>query len=609
MAPAQSIPLATLEVNGRQRPPAWAVRQRQLMALMERAAQVLVERYTRADGTFKWREEWAGMHGTDNAYEIFLSFPLFYLLGGGDRMLELAQKEWDALTWQFTEYGTVYREFVAYFDWFHHSESYTYLFYLGLADPAHHINRRRALNFAAMYIGEDEEAQNWDAERRMMRSPINGSKSPRIELTIEDWANHRPTLARYLVPYEDFPGLDSTDPFAVVDWNDDEVFEQVLKLINQRMVRGDVPLNLSATTLVTHAYLYTGEAKYKQWVLDYVQAWVERKDQNNGIMPDNVGPTGRIGECMNGKWWGGYYGWRWPHGSKNILEPTLVAGSNAMLLTGDASWLDLHRSQLDLLWSLRREENGRIEIPARHGAQGFFDYRPPDPFYYIHLYYMSQSQADLARLDEVFPQRQGFERQRVDWPSFKGGFCPPNPWFMYMEGNNPGFPQQILEETCAGVYQALERIETDAADPEEILINYYQKLNPVVPEGLVQMAMGTPAAVYNGGLLHTHLCYFDPSRGRPGLPEYVAALVDRVESGSVALTLVSTDPLESRRVLVQAGMFGEHEFERVELEGGGEVEVNGRHFQVRLGPSAQARLRLGLKRFEHRPCYGFPAFA
>ena len=50
------------------------------------------------------------------------------------------------------------------------------------------------------------------------------------------------------------------------------------------------------------------------WVLDYLEAWAERIAANDGLCPDNVGPNGRIGELMGGKWWGGYYGWRWPHG-------------------------------------------------------------------------------------------------------------------------------------------------------------------------------------------------------------------------------------------------------------------------------------------------------
>ena len=42
-----------------------------------------------------------------------------------------------------------------------------------------------------------------------------------------------------------------------------------------------------------------------------------------------------------------------------------MAGSCAALMTGDMSWLDLCRSQLDMLWDLRREEEGVLKVPAR----------------------------------------------------------------------------------------------------------------------------------------------------------------------------------------------------------------------------------------------------
>ena len=47
-------------------PPAWALAQRHLIAVMNEAAPVFQERYTRADGTFIWRQEWPGMDGSES---------------------------------------------------------------------------------------------------------------------------------------------------------------------------------------------------------------------------------------------------------------------------------------------------------------------------------------------------------------------------------------------------------------------------------------------------------------------------------------------------------------------------------------------------------------
>ena len=599
----------TAVATGRCVPPEWAVRQRYLIEMMDHAAPYFLARTTRPDGTLIWRKEWPGMDASDDGYEGFRTFPLFYLIGGSERIHEFARRQWEAVTWQFTGYGQVYREFDGYYDWMHHGESYTYLYYLAMCNPYHHKDRARALSFAAMYTGEDPEAPNWDSERRMIRSPINGSKGPRSLMTAEDWVTLRSVLANYLTPYEDVPGLTGDDPFVKVDWNDDEWFDRVLKLMNERMVPGDVPLNLNATSLITSAYMYTGEEKYRQWVLDYLTAWIDRTKANNGIMPDNIGPTGKIGERMNGNWWGGYYGWRWPHGARMLLLATLVAGANATLLTGDVSWLELHRSQLDLLWSLRQEDDGIAKIPHRYGAKGWFDYRPPDPEFMIHLYCLSRAQEDLQRIEERTPVLDDWSR----FPRFgKGGSFRPEPWFAFIKGKNPDFPNAVLDDTSGEIFRRLDMIDEDYTDPESRDEDFWMRLNPVIPEGLTQMAMGTPTALYLGGHLHADVRYFDPRLRRPGLPEGVAALVNEITTDTVSITLVNTDPLRSSAVLMQAGSFGEHEFTRgtMKSSGGGKQRftVIGKHLRLNLGHGVKADLRLKMKRFAHHPSYDFPDF-
>ena len=75
---------------------------------------------------------------------------------------------------------------------------------------------------------------------------------------------------------------------------------------------------------MTHAFAYTGEEKYRAWVLDYLNGWEERTARNGGITPDNIGLSGEIGEYNEGQWWGGYYGWRWPHGAMTLMEPMSI---------------------------------------------------------------------------------------------------------------------------------------------------------------------------------------------------------------------------------------------------------------------------------------------
>lgn len=592
-------------------PPDWALWERFLIDATNQAAVEFVERYTRPDGTLIWRDKWPGMDGSDDGYESFVSFPLFYALGGSETVHGLAREEWNAITWQFTQYGQIYREFDAYYDWMHHGESYTYIYYFGLADPTVHQDFVRAIKFAALYIGEDEEAANWDSEHKLIRSPINGSKGPRFEMTAEDWVTHRPVLANYLAPFEDIPnvpGLD-TDPFAKADWNDDAVFAEILKLMNQRMAKGDVPLNLTATSLVTNAYLYTGEEKYRRWVLDYVEAWQERTRANGGITPDNIGLSGKIGEYMDGKWWGGYYGWRWPHGAMNILESTLIAASNALLLTGDFSYLDLPRSQLDLLWSLGREIDGVFKIPHRHGDRGWFDYRPPDPRLWVHLWFLSQSEEDLKRL-ENFPDKQGWaEKFRLFG---KGGQYHPAGWFLFVTGRHPNYPDIVLRDHWTEMFRRLERMRNDDLSKcKEWDVHHWQDINPVLCDALVQLTTGSPQVIYHGGLLHCRVRYFDPEKRRPGLPDAVAALVEGMGHDHITLQLVNLDPLRPREVILQAGAFGEHRFTTVQKVDDPSVqeppiEIEAKSFQVHLEPSAGVKLSIGMKRFVNHPSYAFP---
>ena len=276
-------------------------------------------------------------------------------------------------------------------------------------------------------------------------------------------------------------------------------------------------------------------------------------------------------------------------------------------MTGDFSWLDLCRSQLDMLWDLRREEDGIIKVPARHGDQGWFDYREPDPLYYIHLYYLSQSDEDLARLDEVFPDRAGFKTTSPSWHAGKAGPCPPTAWLAFIEGLHASYPQQMIEETHTGILQSLDRLYADDSDPETRECYHFHNLNPVVPEGLLQMGMGTPAAMYNGGLLLSHVRYFDPMLKRPGLPRHVAALAEHVSADSIKLTLVNTDPVSSHRVLIQAGTFAEHEFTSARVDGK-VIALDGLHVCIELDRSAKAHLHLKLKRFAHRPTYDLPDY-
>jgi len=587
------LPIVTISTTAP--PPDWALWERYLLDGFYPAAMEFVEKYTRPDGTLIWRDAWPGMDGSDDGYESFGNFPLYYCLGGPEEIHALSRHLWEGVTRQFTAYGQVEREFDGYYDWMHHGESSTYMYFLGLADPAVAKDRERALRFAAMYMGEDPQAENYDPSRQLIRSPINGSRGPRFENTAEDWVTHRPVLADYPLPYDDIPGVMSSDA-----WIDDVRFPAILQAMNQRMMRGDVPLNLTSTSLVLNAFLYSGEAKYREWVESYADAWLDRTRRNDNILPDNVGLDDEIGQYMDGKWWGGYYGWRWPHGLFNLVESSLIGASNAYLATGDARFLELPRSVFDLVLSHARiNVRGERVVPHRHGDQGWYDFRPIDPSLPVHLWSLTEAEEDYARLVALVPREA---RTSLQYHRHKGDSEHSASWAGFVEGLHPDYPVEILRATWLESQRRMEATRCDRTTPDQQDVHHWQLRNPVVLEGLVQLALGAPNHVYHGGMLHCRLFYFDPDHGRPGLPADVAAMAVPTSAGEVDATLVNLHSSQWRRVVIQGGAFGEHELTRVETPSE-RLEVDGHRVEVRLAPGACGRIRIIMQRHERRPGY------
>ena len=106
-------------------------------------------------------------------------------------------------------------------------------------------------------------------------------------------------------------------------------------------------------------------------------------------------------------------------------------------------------------------------------------------------------------------------------------------------------------------------------------------------------------------MLHSRVRYFDPERRRAGIPPDVGALVEKLEDDSMTLTLVNTNPVEARDVIVQAGAYAEHRFTGVEINGQS-AEGKGSWITVKLEPGCGAKLQLGMKRYSAAPTLAFP---
>jgi hypothetical protein len=635
-------------------PPAWAYLERALIDLVDRSVYPYLEKYTRPDGSLRWMQkspgDWQTRDGVDDFYESFVNWPLYYLLGGGDHILSLADRQWDALTRQLSEIGAVHNEYEPGYDQFHQSEHYTYFYHLCMADPHNPKLRQRACRFAGFYTGEDPSAPNYDPAHKIIRSVHNGSTGPRWGYfygePVYGWSS---VMQPYGLPFEDIPGITSYE-----DLQDPELARRMGQAMHERMGRGDAATNLMVTSLVTNAFLLTGEEKYRDWILEYTDAWIERARQNGGLLPDNVGLNGIVGEYLDGRWYGGGYGWSWPHGYYNIGMAATVAGANAFLLTGEPGYLNLPRVQMDAILSrgvnqpisqlgeaLRHHWSGQLAglnenttilmFPYRYRDSGWFDYQLMSPIYPTAVWNLSQDPQDWERLERI---RLG---EPYDWRTVfsfrtKEESGHEQPWLRYLAGENPGYPEAILRACFSQVSRRLEWIasdDLDLEDPQNLHqtdVHHWQRRNPVLTEALVQLTLGAPQPIYNGGLLFSSIRYYDAERQRPGLPQDVAALVNGVCDLEVDLNLVNLNAFEPRRVIIQAGSFAQNRFThlrysrriseypgppgsyiappmRVEWV---EQDYDDPWVEVELPPASELQLDLSFQRFTQPPSYQTP---
>lgn len=502
-------------------PPVWAVKQRQLITIMNEAAPLYLNKFTYPGGTMR-------EHGKlDDDYECFNNWPLFYIIGGDEKIFDWALQEWSAITrqWTYQHQKSVHKEFVKQYDMLHLSEGYVGFQYFGLADPTIPENIDRARRFAGFYMNEDPEARNYDPAQKIIRSPITGSAGPAFEsdadyVLIYGHASLHPIVKQLESGWEKNP----------------KRHEEIQKLYNEIVISGDVPMNLAITGLVTHAYLLTGDEKYKKWVLEYVDAWMDRTRENNGIIPDNVGLSGRIGEKRDGQWWGGFFGWGGRYSVEMIFNSLITASECAYILSGDPKYLGFLRSQADMLLDKSIVKDGDLLVPYKMGPAGWYDYRPLGAYIFSHLWHASLDPVDWERMERIRKGRKNgpWEYAYADSPN-----PPPNPeaemwkpdgtlfdWnevlndlrgnqhrrnepphLSYLGGTNPDWPEKILNGEFDPVFRNIERIKKGTYENEwksqSILLQ-----NPIFTNGLAQMTMGAPFTCFNGGILRAQVRYF-----------------------------------------------------------------------------------------------------
>jgi hypothetical protein len=430
-------------------------------------------------------------------------------------------------------------------------------------------------------MNEDPDAPNYDAKYKIIKSMFNGSRGPLLrKATALDWAGDPFEVGnRFRLGHGERTYQECLDHFK--DYND---------------IVGDHPQNMLTTVLAANAYMLPGsqtefgnQNKYKVWLLEYVDAWLERMHANNGIIPTNIGLDGKIGSAADGKWYGGVYGWGFsvvvPQTGKlahrNSHHLGLHGFLNAYLLTGDDKYLDGWRKQIDKVNSNKKKVDGTTLYPSMFGAKGWYEFKP-QPYQHgaLEIYFMSKKPEDRKRIVA-------------------------NAWLSYLEGKNPGYVEEALHKDIERMRKRVAGMRADTTTPDTRLSDDTLPLNPASVDSLIELALGGLPPKNHGGLLFCTLRYFNPARRRAGLPEDVAALIDKLDADETAVTLVNTSSVHERTVLVQAGGYAEHQFVEARLRGK-TTPIDGAHVAVRLAPGSGERVVLKMRRFVNAPTLAQP---
>jgi hypothetical protein len=566
-----------IHLDSRMDPPRWAVLERQLLDANVPACREFFNKYFDERGRILCFVRWGANDGPDDAFENFNRWPELHALGASDEILRMYLKGHEGLLQQYTvakttdlpvaRQGMYYKDFIVQSDWMHHGEGLQLFNRMGLSIPTDETYRTRARRFAGFYMAEDPEAPNYDPSLKIIRSMQNGSRGPMLrKATALDWVG---------------------DPFDVSGFDaehGESTFDQFLAHYQEYTdVAGDHFLNLASTTLATNAYLLTGDPKYRTWVVEYMDAWLDRMKRNGGIIPSFVALDGRIGGSEN-RWWGNAYGWGFSpinpvtgrREDRNRIPWALPGFFNALLLTGDRKYVDAWRTMIDAVNAQGRDVDGGRRYPSMYGANGWYGWRAtPWNVGALDVWYWSQKPEDLKRVGAT-------------------------PWIDFLLGKNSGYPVAALERDLAGIPKRLEAMRKDTRPPERRLADNMLDYNPAAIESLVQLMWGALMPGRPGGLVNAQLRYFDPQRRRAGLPPDVGALISELSDAGTTLTLVNLSSTERRSVVVQGGAYGEHQLLSATVTGK-TTRIDSPVVTVQLEPNAGQTLRLAMRRYANAP--------
>ncbi len=600
-------------------PPPWALMERELLRANTEAIHAFADAFLDERGYLLHTPTNCSLDGPDDAIETFANWTFLPSMGADESVYKLflkgqeghlrQYKEVTSKKTKIAEYSDYFMDFRRQTDWLHNGEGLRGFFFQPLFDPTDNLFQRRIRKYAGFYTGEDPDVKNYDPEVKIIRSIFNGSDGPLIGMATQyDWLGDEVEGKFHLLHTSGNEMADFKDNLDIMLGHFDGFLNST----------GDHPLNLITTLLSLNAYMLNHETKYRDWILEYVDAWKERIEQNGGNIPGNIGLDGTIGGQFGGKWYGGTYGWDFtpwePAYNVQMYHNNFDWGmwpgfGNAYLLTGDLKYIDVLRRQMDNIYAQKQVENGRVLLPRNYGI-GYDKNGPLEgPLPEGHMWSIEFEKGKEPKWYNYGPEARYTPRliEIYMWTMDRKDLerVPKTGWIGFLEGLEPDFPEKELARQFELLRRTHNNMQNDPTTADTRLADWPERFITWEPGMALNRLMQGGYLTGNIYVLHCRARYFDPVRNRAGLPEDVAALVTGLSDTETKLTLVNIDQITPRDIIVQASGYGEHQCLSVTV-GDRTYPVNDRAFRVHLAPGAGADLTMTIRRYANQPTLAFP---
>jgi hypothetical protein len=101
-------------------------------------------------------------------------------------------------------------------------------------------------------------------------------------------------------------------------------------------------------------------------------------------------------------------------------------------------------------------------------------------------------------------------------------------WVAFLQGKKPDYPEEALRADLATIRKKMAGVRADTTTPDTRLSDDSLPYNPAEVTNIVNLMLGGLHSGNKTLVLHSRVRYFDADKRRSGLPDDVAALVERL---------------------------------------------------------------------------------